>query len=506
MKKTAVVIGGGLGGLFTGAILSREGMKVTVIEKNAAIGGGLQCFTRFGEVFDTGMHVIGGMQKGGNIRRICEYLGIFDKIHIMDVDPGMTDSLYFAEDRRHYRIAQGRDRFIASLAESFPGQEAALSAYTDAIFRIVDELDLFYLRPASGYMRVHSEDFLMPADGFIAKYIHNDRLRSVLAYMNPLYGGRPGMTPAYIHALISVLYINGPSRFAGGSSLFADTLRDLIVGNGGEVIAGDGAEHVHSADRLVTGVTTRKGRTFTGDFYICAIHPCAFFSLLDDPSILPKAYRTRLDEIPVSYSAFTLNLKLKPRTFRYMNHSSYYMGRYADIWNFGRSGSGWPLGFLYMTPPEIGQGEYSTKMIITAPMAWDMVRQWEDTSYGHRGSGYMEWKCRCAEKLLDMMEEMYPGFRDCVEAVNTASPLTIRDFYGIKEGAMCGYSKDCNNMALSQVPVVTKVKNLLLTGQNCGIHGFCGVPLTAINTCEAILGSNYVLNSISRFENGREHV
>ena len=112
----------------------------------------------------------------------------------------------------------------------------------------------------------------------------------------------------------------------------------------------------------------------------------------------------------------------------------------------------------------------------------------------------------CAGKLLDRMEELYPHFRDCVEAVNSASPLTIRDFYGIKEGAMCGYSKDCNNMALSQVPVVTKVKNLLLTGQNCNIHGFCGVPLTAINTCEAILGRNYVIESIHRYENSRKQV
>ena len=39
MEKSAVIIGGGLGGLFTGAILSKEGVKVTVIEKNPTVGG-----------------------------------------------------------------------------------------------------------------------------------------------------------------------------------------------------------------------------------------------------------------------------------------------------------------------------------------------------------------------------------------------------------------------------------------------------------------------------------
>ena len=73
MEKTAVIIGAGLGGLFTGALLAKEGFKVTILEKNATIGGGLQTFQRFGEAFDTGMHIVGGhhedMQISGNRRQ-----------------------------------------------------------------------------------------------------------------------------------------------------------------------------------------------------------------------------------------------------------------------------------------------------------------------------------------------------------------------------------------------------------------------------------------------------
>ena len=94
------------------------------------------------------------------------------------------------------------------------------------------------------------------------------------------------------------------------------------------------------------------------------------------------------------------------------------------------------------------------------------------------------------------MEEMYPDFREYVDGINTASPLTIRDYYGTKHGAMFGYAKDCKNLALSQVPVATKIPNLLLTGQCVNLHGFCGVPLTAINTCEAILGRNHIISKL----------
>lgn len=498
MAKSAVIIGGGLGGLFCGAILAKEGVEVTVIEKNQTVGGGLQSFTRFGEVFDTGMHVISGMQPGGSIRRICEYLGIWDQIVVCDVDPNHTDDLYFAEDKTSYRIAQGKEAYVDALAEKFPDQRENLQRYVEAMFKLVSELDLIQLRPSSDQSSLlHSEEFMMSASDFVARYITDERLRSVVAYINPLYGGKDGMTPAYIHAIVSTLYINGPSRFAGGSHLFAQALCSVIEEHGGKIIVNDGVAKVYTQERLITHVTTRKGKEYSADYYICAIHPCTFIRLLDDPSALPKAFRNRMDEIPNSYSAFVLNLKLKPNTFRYFNHTGYYMSRYDEIWNFGRENHTWPLGFLYMTPPEIEQGEYSTKMIITAPMTWDKVKAWEDTTVGHRGADYEAWKRVCMELLLDRMEEMFPDFRQCIEAVNTASPLTIRDYYGVKEGSMCGFSKDYKNMLLTHIPVVTKVRNLLLTGQNINLHGFCGVPLTAISTCEVILGQNYVLDKIN---------
>ena len=501
MNKSVVIVGGGLGGLFAGAILAKEGLKVTIIEKNATVGGGLQSFTRFGEVFDTGMHMVGGMQEGGSIRKICRYIGILDKVKMMDVDPDMIDNIYFAEDKKFYRIAQGKENFVDALSESFPQEKHNLASYVDALYSIVDEINMFYLRPESdSILPTYSEDFMISANDLIAKYITDERLRNILAYMNPLYGGIKNTTPAYVHALITVLYINGPTRFAGGSYIFAEALKDSIIERGGEVIVSDGVAHVSSQDKLITGVTTQKGKTFSADYYICAIHPCTFFDLLEDPTVLPKSYRNRLNEIPNTYSAFTLNLKLKQGTFKYINHSSYYMGKYSDVWRFGDHDQEWPLGFLYITPPEINQGEYSTKMIVTAPMLWEETAKWENTTVGRRGEEYKKWKAECAEKLISRMSELYPDFRDCIEAVNTASPLTIRDYYGVKEGAMYGFAKDCNNMTQSRVPVVTKVKNLLLTGQNCGGHGFCGVPLTAINTCEAILGQNYILNKINNHE------
>ncbi len=498
MDKSVVIIGGGLGGLFSGAILAKEGLQVTVLEKNATIGGGLQSFNRFGETFDTGMHVIGGMQEGGNIKRICQYLGIYDKIMLRDVDDDCTDSLYFAEDHTFYHIAKGKEGFVNSLAKHFPQERENLKKYVDAIFEMTDMIDLFNLRPNEGKISLflNSDDFLLSANEFIEKYVQDKKLQSVLAYMNPLYGGRYDQTPAYVHIIISTLYIKGTSRFVNSSQHLADLLAQVITAHGGKVLNNEAVNWIDVENRHINYVKTKKGNVYTGDYYISAIHPCTMFKFMNEKS-LPKSYRDRLNSIPNAHSAFSLYIKLKPNTFPYINHSEYYMTRYADIWHFSDKDKMWPLGFLFMTPPEDHQGSYSTKALVTAPMRFDEVAQWSDTIVGHRGEDYEKWKQEKTKQLLTMIEDIHPGFKDCIEAVNASSPLTIRDFYGVKEGSISGFSKDCHNITLSQVPVVTKIDNLLLTGQNNNLHGFCGVPLTAINTCEAILGMNYIINKIN---------
>lgn len=130
-------------------------------------------------------------------------------------------------------------------------------------------------------------------------------------------------------------------------------------------------------------------------------------------------------------------------------------------------------------------------------MLFDKVSRWTDTTTGHRGDDYARWKEERAAEVLAMVERRFPGFTANIDKMNTSSPLTIRDYYGSKEGGISGYSKDCNNIMLSNIQVATKVRNLLLTGQNINLHGFCGVPLTAVMTSEALLGQNYVINKIN---------
>ncbi len=497
MNGSAIIIGGGIGGLFTGAFLAKSGLRVTVLEKNGIIGGGLQCFSRKGKIFETGMHVMGGFGEGGSLFKICSYLGILDTLKIHHINSECMDEIRYGESGEIFKIPSGKEAFIKKMCEYFPLESEGIRSYVDAIYRLTDEVPLFYLKEEPQGMVVHSEEFTMPADQLISRYVSDRKLQELLAYLNPLYGGVAGHTPAYIHALINVLYINGASRFVGGSQHLAEALKGVICGNGGTVLPNHEVTRIEVVDRNVKYVETINGNRFSADWYISAVHPVEMLNLVP-PGTFLRGYTKRLNEIQVSYSAFSLFIDFKPDMFPYIDHTCYYMEDYGSMWSQDRvEENEWPKGFMYMTPPDPGQGRFAGRMLVHCIMNYDEVRRWEHTKVGDRGEEYLKWKHTRIDKILGKLEGIYPGFRGMISNVYGASPLTIRDYYHTKEGAIFGYRKDCRDMMVSQLPVYTKVKNLLLTGQNINLHGICGVPLTAINTSEAILGLNYLVNLIN---------
>jgi all-trans-retinol 13,14-reductase len=90
-----VIIGSGLGGLECGYILSKEGYKVCILEKNRQFGGSLQIFVRDKAIFDTGIHYIGGLDEGQNLNQSFKYFNIMDKLKLHRMDKDGFDRVTF---------------------------------------------------------------------------------------------------------------------------------------------------------------------------------------------------------------------------------------------------------------------------------------------------------------------------------------------------------------------------------------------------------------------------
>ena len=85
--KRVVIIGSGLGGLSCGVVLAKNGYQVTVLEQGYQVGGCLQCFTRKGVKFETGMHFIGSAAEGQTLHRLMHYLEVDRDVHLSPLAP-----------------------------------------------------------------------------------------------------------------------------------------------------------------------------------------------------------------------------------------------------------------------------------------------------------------------------------------------------------------------------------------------------------------------------------
>lgn len=486
MSKSCVVIGGGPGGLFTGALLAHNGYKVTVLEKNAVAGGGLQCFHRGSTYFDTGMHIAGGLLENGQLQQLCRYLGIFAQLHLRPVDAMIGNEIHVISENNVYTMPQGREPFTQYLISLFPDEQEGIRNYVAALYHITGEEPLFRLQ-AETDQDVHSEMFYWSANHLVSHFLSNPKLKALVAYNAPLFDCRGEHTPAYVLALITVSFLDGMCMFEGGSQQLANRLADVICQHEGCVCVNTKVTHLEIKDNVIDYVETQDGQHHKADSYVSAIHPIGLLSLTDS-HLFTTSFRRRMAEAGESSSCMKLFLRLKPKMIPYRNHPVYV---YRDMQECGLNDNKpeqWPQALMFITPPSLNQGEWASSLEALSLMPYGWVKEWESSTSGHRPDSYYQWKAMYGRRLLSLLQESFPALSQAVEYMDVASPLTFRDYYGNREGAMYGLMKDCEYPMSAQLSVNTKIRNLFLTGQNVNLHGLCGVSLTAIATAEAIMG------------------
>ena len=106
MQTDILIIGSGIGGLLCGVILAKEGLSVTILEKDPSPGGLLRGFDFKGVHFDTGMHYTGAIKDGMVLDKIFRYAGIHEDLNLRKLDENGFDKIFL--DGREYPLAKHR--------------------------------------------------------------------------------------------------------------------------------------------------------------------------------------------------------------------------------------------------------------------------------------------------------------------------------------------------------------------------------------------------------------
>ncbi len=496
-----VIIGSGLGGLVCAYILSMEGYKVAVLEKNHQIGGMLQVFSRDKAILDTGVHYIGSMNPSENVHQLFRYLGILEHLKIQALNPEGFDVIRF-DDGTSYPMPQGYENFQKWLTGLFPDEAGAIQAYCQKLQEICLNFPLYNLEAGAPDYLSNQELLTLKTYDYIAGLTSNRRLQQVLAGCNSfLYAGKRETTPFYVHALIMNSYLNGAVRLVDGGSQIAILLSRQIRRHGGLILKHKlvtGGQF--DADGRLTGVVLSDGAVVAGKHFISNLHPVQTVAIFGEDRFL-KMYRRRIGSLENSISSFTVHLVFKPRTFPYLDHNIYQYHT-DDVWaGLQYDPANWPEQYFISTPATSKNPEYAESMSVMTFMRFEEVAPWADTHHtvarpGDRGTAYSQFKKRKEEQVLTRLETVFPGIRSQIQSVHSSTPLTFRDYTGSPEGSMYGILKSADNPLRTLIGTRTHIPNLHLTGQNVFMHGILGVILGAVATCFSFIDKDDLIDRI----------
>lgn len=491
-KYDVVIIGSGMGGLCCGYILSKEGFKVCILEKNRQLGGSLQIFSRDKVIFDTGIHYLGGLAKGENLYGYFKYLGLMDKLKLKRMDIDGFDHITFKGDPTIYKHAQGYDNFVRILSEQFPGEEENIQRYCDKIREICDFFPLYRLTDDD--KDLVSANFLsVDTKTYIESITSNVKLQNVLAGTNLLYAGEANKTPLYVHALVVNSYIESSWKCMDGGGQIATHLATSIKEMGGVIQNYSEAVKFNFDEGIIKEVVLKNGKKIEGKYFISNFDLTKTLDMIE-PGHIRQAYRTRITNLKNSTSSFILYLVLEKDTLESFNYNIYHYHS-DNVWESIKGGpENWPHGFAIFPQASSKEGKYTDSLIGMTYMNYDEVKQWENTkniipnNREDRGPDYEEFKKKKAEKLIDAIDARLPGLKKKIKSYYTSTPLTYRDYIGSRDGTLYGVEKDYRDPLKTFILPKTKIQNLYLTGQNINLHGILGVTVSAVVTCSEILG------------------
>lgn len=489
----ALIIGSGISGLTSAALLSKKGKSVLVLEAYSRPGGYMHSFRRFGELFDTGAHYVGSMCPGQPFHTLLNYLGVYKPEAFVPLNPDGFDVFHFPEGT--IRLPMGFDRAAQELASHFPSETAAIKSYFDLIQKTVAHFPT-YSFDGDADMTRSLEALQTPLTQVVEPLTQNPRLQALIYAYCGLHGVRPEDTPFGLHAIVVDSLIRGPMGFSKGGDDLTRTFVERIEAQGGRVLMNRKVVSLVVNGDNVSEVVTEKGERFTADWVISSLHPKTTFGLLTDDSRLTGLFKDRVRQLPESGGMYAVYARAQGLDWDPLqNH--YFFDTSDPKEMFRERGPDEIPAMVFASLSRTSSNEGGKKVFSlhsASPYKW--FERWKDTKYGKRPDDYKAFKDKLTARVFAAVERYEPGFAAKIESQVSSSPLSNLHFNGSIEGSGYGLYHSIQNTGARAIGPRTKILNLLVTGQNYLFPGLLGASISSLRTCGHIIGIKPVLEEL----------
>jgi phytoene desaturase len=255
--KSAIVIGGGISGLASAALLAREGYAVTLLERSGRLGGRAGVWEKDGFRFDTGPSWYLMPEVFDHFFKLLGTTAEAE-LDLVPLDPGYR--VYFEGEFDHVDIASGRAENVELFDSIEPGSGVRMAGYLDSAAEAYELAKQYFLystfeelRPLLASPVLKRSPRLVrllaePLARFAGHTVKDARLQQILGYPAVFLGASPYTAPSIYHLMSHLDLDEGVLYPQGGIASVIEAIARIARREGVEIVT-----HA-DVSRIVTAV------------------------------------------------------------------------------------------------------------------------------------------------------------------------------------------------------------------------------------------------------------
>jgi all-trans-retinol 13,14-reductase len=500
----AIVIGSGMGGMTTAAILAKLGQRVLVIEQHYVPGGFTHMFNRKGYTWDVGVHAVGEVTHHSLTGRLLAHL-TDNQLEWASLGP-VYDEFTYPDDFR-IDFPDSPQQFHANLLAAFPEEKAAIDRYMQLIREVASGMRGYYMAKVGSGMvgrmldwtlaRKSQSYFERPTKEIIEELTDNPKLQAIFVAQWGYYGSPPSRSCFALQALVSKHFLHGAYYPVGGAKRIADCLLKTVADAGGWTRISTSVEEIMIEKGKAVGVRLDTGEEINAPTIISAAGISATLRRM-----LPDAYQreTWVKEI--------LDLTPAPA------HVCLYIGFKGDITKAGASAANkwfyetwdmeveeWDVAhdreidespILYCSFPSLkdplhdpGPEQRHTGEVVTF-VPWEAFAPWRGTKWKKRGEDYEAFKTKLEQVLLKQFLRHVPDLEPMIDYLELSTPLSTDKFCRPVHGSIYGLEPTPTRFQNKHLRARSPIPGLYFSGSEVASVGVIGAMMGGVLGATAV--------------------